>query len=181
MVTLLGVLVDTFNFSLERYSKDIEISQLVDQQQLDYKTSLTGKIPVYEVKVPATLTKEKYYELQNRLTKCKSRLKQPSTCIRSDYSESYKSTLKSKSNRTPPYLKIWALLMPEMKICFVRRVWARITSLPLLFSMQPVCSSEPSLTSKGEYKPSSRATRRVLLGLCSPDEVCAAHPDQDHH
>lgn len=82
MVSMPGALVDTFNFSLERYSKDVEIAQLVEQQQLDYKTSLTGKIPVYEVKVPATLTKEKYYELQNRLTKCKYRLRQPSTCTR---------------------------------------------------------------------------------------------------
>jgi hypothetical protein len=61
LVSMHGALVDTFNFSLERYSKDIEIVQLVEQQQLDYKISLTGKIPVYEVKVPATLTKEKYY------------------------------------------------------------------------------------------------------------------------
>lgn len=62
-------IVDAFNLSLEKLSKDPEIIQFLDQQQLDYKTSLGGKIPVYQVQVPSSLTKDKFYQLQNQLTK----------------------------------------------------------------------------------------------------------------
>jgi hypothetical protein len=54
---------------LEKLSKDPEIIQLLDQQQLDYKTTLSGKVPIYEVKVPSSITKEKFYQLQNQITK----------------------------------------------------------------------------------------------------------------
>jgi hypothetical protein len=42
------------------------------EAETDYRTSLGGKLPAYKVNVPASLTKDKFYEIQNQITKSKA-------------------------------------------------------------------------------------------------------------
>jgi hypothetical protein len=44
----------------------------IEEAEKDYRTSLTGKLPAYRVTVPPTLTKEKFYQIQNQITKSKA-------------------------------------------------------------------------------------------------------------
>jgi hypothetical protein len=61
--------VEAYNFSLEQLAKEPEIAQLLEQQNMDYRTTVGGRLPPFDVTVPPTLTKEKFYALQNQLTK----------------------------------------------------------------------------------------------------------------
>jgi hypothetical protein len=87
--------------SLEKLVKDPEVIMLLEQQTVDYMTSLGGRLPFYDVKVPAALTKEKFYEIQNQITKGKHRETQPLTYTKCAFAKNSKSTVQSSWRRIP--------------------------------------------------------------------------------
>jgi hypothetical protein len=57
----LGKVVEDFTSSVEKYEKDPEIIAMKEKELMDYKGSLSGKLPNFDVVVPPKLTKTKFY------------------------------------------------------------------------------------------------------------------------
>ena len=64
-----GIQDGNFNNSVEHYLKneDREIKYLVEEQERDYETSLSGRMPQPKVTVPEFLTKDRLLEIQKKL------------------------------------------------------------------------------------------------------------------
>lgn len=67
----MGNAVHEFNLAVEKLTaeKDEDVGFLIQQATSDYKQSLGGRVPEFYANVPAHLTKEKFLELQNAITK----------------------------------------------------------------------------------------------------------------
>lgn len=174
-------IVDDFNASVEKYSKEPEIIQLLNQQKLDYKTSIGGKLPHFEVKPNPSLTKEKFYELQNLITKRIIFSMQGHIFNKSKCSRSFSIIPRWSFSKIQPSFATWETLMPRTRKCWDRKALPLNSSLLQLFTRTQSSFTARMQTSRPRFVRSKLATRTVRDALYSLNAIHAAHPDQDYH